>query len=275
MKDYPPSYDYSGVGQKEFTTTIPPYVLGGGTLAFDDTNLVIDSPIFVSPFAPDIKDSMAQSWHLTVERQLFSRTALRLSYAGTKGSNLQISDPINTAAPASTMPGVSTQNRRANPVYGDIGRSTSLGYSSSHQFQAEVRRDVSRGLTLGVFYALNRSVSTSDSVSASAAVAILGDRESGIVSQADRIRLEKASSSNYPIHQFTFGFPLGFAFWTQRAVGHQQQPCHIANHRRMADGRGGIDAFGTIHVLRDQEHNEMAGGRSESPEGSTDSGEVF
>ena len=207
MKDYPPSYDYSGVGQVDFTTTIPPYVLGGGTLAFDDTNLVIGVPVTMAPFAPDIKDSMAQSWNLTVERQLFSRTGLRLSYVGTHGSNLQIIDPINTAAPASTMPGVSTQNRRANPVYGDVGRLTFLGYSNSHQFQAEVRRNVSRGLTFQAFYALNRSVNTSDySAGSSAALTILGDRQSGIASQADRIRLEKASSAYYPIHQFTFNF---------------------------------------------------------------------
>jgi hypothetical protein len=207
MKDYPPSYDYSGVGQTEFTQGIPPYVLGGETLAFDDTNLVIGSPITMSPFSPDIKDSMAQSWNLTVERQLFSRTGLRLSYVGTHGSNLQIIEPINTAAPASTMPGASTQNRRANPVYSDIGRLTFLGYSSSHQFQAEVHRDVSQGLTFAAFYALNRSINTSDySAGSSAALTILGDRQSGIASQADRIRLEKATSSNYPIHQFTFYF---------------------------------------------------------------------
>jgi hypothetical protein len=207
MLKYPQSYDYSGVGQKEFTEGTPPYVLGGGTLAFDDTQLVIGVPITMSPFDPNAKDSMAQSWNLTVERQLFSKTGLRLSYVGTKGSNLQIIDPINTAAPASTMPGVSTQNRRVNPVYSDIGTLTFVGDSSSHQLQAEVRRNVSRGLTFQAFYALNRSINTSDySSGSSAALTILGDRQSGIASQAARINLEKSSSSSYPIHQFTFNF---------------------------------------------------------------------
>jgi hypothetical protein len=220
MVDYPPSYDYSGVGQKEFTEGKPPYVLGGGKLAFDDTNLVIGVPITMQPFDPNLKDSMAQSWNLTVEHQLFSKTGVRMSYVGTKGSNLQIVDPINTAAPASTMPGVSTQNRRVNPVYSDVGRLTFLGDSSSNQFQAEVTRNVSRGLSLQAFYAFNRSVNTSDYSSGnSAALTILGDRQSGIASQADRIRLEKATSSNYPIQQFTFNFVYDLPFGPNQRWG--------------------------------------------------------
>ena len=206
MLRYPSSYDYSGVGQTEFTQGIPPYVLGGGTLAFDDSTLSeIGVPISMAPFAPNMKDSLAQSWNLTLERQVFSKTGLRLSYVGTRGSNLQIIEPVNTAAPQSVMPGVSTQNRRADPIFGDVGTLTFLGYSISHQFQAEVKRNVSRGLTLQGFYALNRSINTSDySAGSSSALTILGDRQSGIASQAERIRLERATSSSYPIHQFTF-----------------------------------------------------------------------
>jgi hypothetical protein len=216
MLDYPPSYDYSGVGQTEFTQGIPPYVLGGGTLAFDDTNLVIGVPVAMQPFDPNMKDSMAQSWNVTLERQLFSRTGLRFSYVGTKGSNLQIAEPINTAAPASTMPGISSQGRRANPVYGDIGRLIFLGYSTSHQFQMAVNRTVSRGLTVGASYAWNRSLNTSESAGG---LTILGDRQSGIASQADRIRLERATSSNYPIHQFSFNFLWDLPFGPNQRWG--------------------------------------------------------
>ena len=207
MLDYPSSYDYSGVGQTEFTQGIPPYVLGGGTLAFDDTQLKIGVPVGMAPFDPYAKDSMAQSWNLTIERQLFARTGLRLSYVGTHGSNLQVQEPINSAAPASTMPGVPTQDRRVNPVYSDVVRLEFLGYSNSHQFQAELRRNISRGLTFQAFYAYNRSVNTSDwSASSSSALQILGDRQSGIASQTDRLNLEKATSSSYPIHNFSFNF---------------------------------------------------------------------
>jgi len=220
MVEYPPSYDYSGVGQTEFTQGTPPYVLGGGKQAFDDTQLRIGVPVTMSPFDPHAKDSMAQTWHLTVERQLFSKTGVRLSYVGTRGSNLQVIDPINSAAPASTMPGVSTQNRRANPVYGDIGQLTFPGFSNSNQFQAEVHRNVSRGLTLQAFYAYNRSINNSDySNGSSAALTILGDRQSGIASQADRLNLEKATSSSYPIHQFTFNFLYDVPFGPNQRWG--------------------------------------------------------
>ncbi len=105
---------------------------------------------------------MAQSWNLTVERQLTTTIGLRLSYVGTKGTNLQMVEPINTAAPASTMPGVSTQNRRVNPIYGDVGRFEGYGYSNSHQFQAEVRRSMTRGMTFQAFYAWNRTLASTE-----------------------------------------------------------------------------------------------------------------
>jgi hypothetical protein len=226
MLEYPPAYDYSGVGQKEFTTTIPPYVLGGGTLAFDENTLSkINTPINMYPFAPDMKDSMAQSWNVTLERQLFSKTGLRLSYVGTKGSNLQFIEPINTAAPASKMPGVTTQDRRTNPLYGDVATLKYSAHSISHQFQAEVKRNVSRGLTIQGFYAWNRSINDSDySAGSASALTILGDRQSGIASLADRLRLERATSSAYPIHQFTFNMLWDLPFGPNQRWGANSGP---------------------------------------------------
>ncbi len=219
MVDWP-SYNWSGVGQAEFTETIPPYVLGGSTQAFDDTNLRVGIPVNMAPFDPNMKDSMAQSWNVTLERQLFSKTGLRLSYVGTKGTNLLISEPINTPAPASQMPGVDGQHRRANPVYSDVQRLETLGYSISHQFQAEVKRNISRGLTLQGFYAWNRSINTSDFAAAnSQGLSILGDRQSGISSQADRIRLERSTSSSYPIHQLSFNLLYDLPFGPNQRWG--------------------------------------------------------
>ncbi len=224
MIGYPPSYDYSGVGQKEFTETTPPYVLGGGTLAFSDTSLSnIGIPISMAPFDPNLKDSMAQSWNFTLERQIFSKTGLRLSYVGTRGTNLQMIEPINTAAPASTMPGVSTQARRADPIYGDVGRLETYGYSNSHQLQAEVKRNVARGLTVQAFYAWNRSLSTTEFATGGGSTQILGDRQSGIASQADRIRVEYAVSSAYPANQITFNFLYDLPF------GPNQRWCATSN----------------------------------------------
>jgi outer membrane receptor protein involved in Fe transport len=225
MVEYPPSYDYSFVGQKDFTTTIPPYVLGGGTKAFDDTQIKIGSPITMQPFDPDMKDSMAQSWNLTLEHQFFSKMGVRLSYVGTKGSNLQVVDPINTAAPASKMPGVSAPNRRVNPVYSDVGTVKFLGRSISHQLQAEIKRNISRGLTFNAYYAWNRSLNNSDYAAGSAGgLGILGDRQSGIPSLEDRLQLEWASSSNYPIHQFVFHMLWDLPFGPNQRWGANSNP---------------------------------------------------
>jgi hypothetical protein len=219
MLNYP-TYGYTWVGEKEFTAAIPPYVLGGGTLAFDDSSLAIGVPIAMSPFSPNMKDSLAQSWNLTLERELPSDIGLRLSYVGTRGSNLQMIEPINSAAPQTTMPGVSLQNRRVNPIYGDIGTLETYGYSNSHQLQAEVRRNILRGLTFQAFYAWNRTLATTEFFAGnSAPTQILGDRQSGINSLDDRVRLEYASSSAYPIHQFTANFLWDLPFGPNRRWG--------------------------------------------------------
>ncbi len=225
MKDYP-SYAYSGVGETEFTQAIPPYVLGGGTLAFDDEKLSkIGVPISMSPFSPEIKDSMAQSWNVTLERALPSNIGLRVSYVGTKGSNLQMIEPVNTAAPQSQMPGVSTQNRRANPVYNDVATLLTDGFSNSHQLQVEVKRNMSRDLTLQAFYAWNRTLANTEfSNGSSAPTTILGDRQSGIASRDDRIALEYANSGSYPLNQFTMNFLLDIPFGPNRRFGHTSNP---------------------------------------------------
>jgi hypothetical protein len=226
MLQYPQSYSYSWVGETDFTQGIPPYVLGGGTLAFDDAKLSrIGIPISMAPFAPDMKDSMAQTWNVTLERQLPSNTGLRLSYVGTRGSNLQMIEPINTAAPQSTMPGVSTQNRRTNPIFGDIATLQTYGYSNSHQLQAEVKRSMSRGLTLQAFYAWNRTLATTEfSAGSSAPTTILGDRQGGIASLDDRIALEYANSGSYPIHQFTMNFLWDLPFGPNQRWGLTSNP---------------------------------------------------
>jgi hypothetical protein len=200
--------------------TIPPYVLGGGTPAFSDTDVFIAAPIGLRPFSPFIKDSKAQSWNLTLEHELFSRTSVRTSYVGTHGSNLQTIEPINTAYPLSLFPDVSTQDRRRDPVYGDIGTLTDYGYSQSHQFQFEIKRNVSRGIIAQGFYVFQRTLNSSEqSTGSSGALGFLGDRQSGIESRDQRLRLEYGNSGYYPRHQVTFNFLIDLPFGPGQRFG--------------------------------------------------------
>ncbi len=186
----------------------PPYVLGGGTRAFSDTDVSISAPVNISPFSPYMEDSMAQTWNLTLQQEILPQTSLQLSYVGTRGSNLQFTEPVNTAYPASLYPGIPSEaNRRANPIFRDTNTLKTGAWSQSHQFQAELMRNVSKGITVQAFYVLAKTLNTSEqSTGTSGALAILGDRRSGIPDLEQRLELEKGDSGYYPRHRFTFNF---------------------------------------------------------------------
>jgi len=192
---------------------IPPYVLGGDTPAFSDTEVFIAAPVNISPFDPYMKDSMAQTWNLTLQQEILPQTSLSLSYVGTRGSNLQFTEPVNTAYPASLYPDTLEAQRRANPVFRDVNTLKTGAWSQSHQFQAEVMRNVSKGITFQAFYVLQKTLNTSEQTTgSSSALPILGDRRSGIPSLDDRLELEKGDSGYYPRHRFTFNFLIDLPF---------------------------------------------------------------
>jgi hypothetical protein len=198
----------------------PPYVLGGSTPAFSDTDVFINAPVGIKPFDPYMKDSMAQTWNVTLQQEVLPQTSLQVSYVGTKGTNLQISDPVNTAYPQSLYPGVSTQNRRANPTFGNAETLKAEGSSQSHQLQVELRRNVSKGINVQAFYVLQKTLNTSEqSTGSSGALAVLGDRQSGIPSLEQRIALEKGRSGYYPRHQFTFNFLIDLPWGPGQPLG--------------------------------------------------------
>jgi hypothetical protein len=185
----------------------PAYVLGGGELAFSDQEVFINAPVAISPFSPYSRDSMAQSWNLTFQQEIFRQTSLQLSYVGTHGSHLQIVDPVNTAYPASLYPDLTTQQRRANPTFNNANTLKDEGWSQSHQFQAEVRRNVTKGLVFQAFYIFQKTLNTSEqSTGSSGALPVLGDRQSGISDLSQRLQLEYGDSGYYPRQAFTFNF---------------------------------------------------------------------
>lgn len=186
---------------------IPPYVLGGGTPAFSDTEVFIKAPVNIAPFSPYMRDSMAQSWNLSLQQQIVSETSVQLSYVGTRGSNLQFGEPVNTFYPRSLYPSLGDSARRADPVFGDANTLKTGAWSQSHQFQAEVRRNVRKGVLFQAFYVLAKTLNTSEqNTGDSRSVSVLGDRQSGIPDLQQRLELEKGNAAYYPRQRFTFNF---------------------------------------------------------------------
>jgi hypothetical protein len=118
------------------------------------------------------KDARARSWHLTLEHELMRNTALRLSYTGLQGRDLEQNYAINSRLgqynyvaktglrPAGTNFG-KDQTLRPNPDW-DLKGQNRTGYSNTHTGQIEVERRFSQGVGFQLFYVFTRSLTSSD-----------------------------------------------------------------------------------------------------------------
>jgi len=213
---------------EETLRRVPPFIMGvtPPDEIFSPTQISVSgSKLGLRPFDPYMQDSWADTWNVTVERELLAQTSLRVSYVGTRGHNLQIMDPINTAKPASLNPGVSERYRRDFPLYADMGTLKTLGKSQSHQLQIEVKRTTARGVTAQGFYVWQKTTNTSEFSAASASpLGILGAGQSGIADINARLQLEKGESGNYPRHNVTFNFLIDLPFGPGKALAGGANP---------------------------------------------------
>src|SRR5205823_5807665 len=144
-----------GTGTFSFRTRpLPEFFIGQATV--DVTGIVpIDSRAqgFVVWDARDWKDNRAQSWHLTLEREVMHDTSLRLSYIGDHGRDLEQRFSVNTreaefnyqARTGQIRPSI-PDVRRVNPNWNFFQAVNHTGYSNTNSFQAEVERRYSNGL---------------------------------------------------------------------------------------------------------------------------------
>ncbi|MEK7408181.1 MAG: TonB-dependent receptor, partial [Acidobacteriota bacterium] len=113
-------------------------------------------------------DNRMQSWHFTVEHSLMNETALRLTYTGNHGRDLEQRFHINAvesewnyqARTGKARPS-NADLRRANPNW-NLSPLNHTGYSNAHSLQAEVERRYHNGLAFQWFYTFSRSLTTND-----------------------------------------------------------------------------------------------------------------
>ncbi len=116
----------------------------------------------------DWKDNHSRSWHFTIEREIMRNTALRLSYIGTQGRDLEQRFAINSresewnyqARTGQVRPS-NPDLRRANPNW-RFRAANHTGYSNNHLAQIEVERRFSDGLSFQIFYTFTRMLTTTD-----------------------------------------------------------------------------------------------------------------
>lgn len=116
----------------------------------------------------DWRDNRAQTWHFTLERELSRDTALRLSYIGTHGRDLEQKFETNAresewnyqARTGLIVPG-RRDDLRVNKDWAPRG-TNHTGFSNSHLLQAEIERRYSNGLAFQWFYTFSRVMTTND-----------------------------------------------------------------------------------------------------------------
>ena len=115
------------------------------------------------------RDGRAQSWNLTVEREIMRDTSLRLSYLGQHGSGLeqrfslnQQESEYNYVARTKLAPPSNRALLRVNKDWNPMGLNKT-GYSNTNGAQVEIERRFSKGIAFQWFYTYNRALTTTDS----------------------------------------------------------------------------------------------------------------
>jgi hypothetical protein len=101
-----------------------------------------------------------QSWHFTVERELFPDWLARAAYAGSKGTKLLQGEQLN---PPIYIPGQSTaanisQRRPYGPAFDTITLVNSVGSSNYNSLQLTLDKRFSRGLTVQANYTWGKAI---------------------------------------------------------------------------------------------------------------------
>lgn len=198
--------------------------------------------------ARDWKDDMAQEWTLTVERELMKNTALKLTYVGNHGSNLEQRfdvNPVESEWNYQARTGLARPSnadlRRINPNW-NFSAANHTGYSNTNTLQAEVERRYYKGLAFQWFYAFTHSLTTSDAggftsgngdknASGTGVFGVPENREilgAPSLSYSQRLRLGYFNSGNIPSHRVAwnglYDLPFGkgqrFGAGVSRALNH-------------------------------------------------------
>ena len=102
----------------------------------------------VNYIPPDLNTGNIQSWHVTLQRELFAGFTVDVGYVGNKSRDLMILADFNQARPNAEGENSTLQARRPIQGYQFIQAAFDGGKGDYHALQAKVERRYSRGLYL-------------------------------------------------------------------------------------------------------------------------------
>jgi hypothetical protein len=170
------------------------------------------------------RDNRAQEWNFTIERELMKDTAVRFSYIGNHGRDLEQRFALNSresewnyqartglAAPTSST---TADLRRINKDWA-FDSASHTGYSWAQSFQTEVERRYTNGLSFQWFYTFAHVLTTSDAggfTSGNGNINSTGEGVFGVpeniqilgapdLSYSDRLKLGYYNAGTVPSHR--------------------------------------------------------------------------
>jgi hypothetical protein len=183
-------------------------------------------------------DARAQSWHLSLEHEVLPETALRVSYIGGHGSNLEQQFELNTREAeynyvrrTGLAPPSNRDLLRANKDWGFIGLNRT-GYSNTHSGQVEIERRFSKGVAFQWFYTYTRSLTTTDAGGFTSGNTGINSGGGGgrvpenhqlwgspNLSYDERLKLVYFNSTNVPPHRVRYNGIVDLPFGRGKALG--------------------------------------------------------
>jgi len=187
-------------------------------------------------------DDRLQQWHVTLERELPHQTAVRVSYLGTHGSDLEQNYAFNTREatfnyatrtglappPADGRP---VDDLRVNPNWNLRAKNRS-GYSNSNSAQVEVERRFSKGLAFQWFYTYIHSLTTTDAGGFTSGNSGINDTRFGAappevidllgepnLSYSHRLHMVYLNSTEVPAHHIRYNAVVDLPFGRGKKFG--------------------------------------------------------
>jgi hypothetical protein len=200
---------------------------------------------------PDMKTPTLISWSMRIERELSPNTSVTVGYVGSHGYHellgLDANEPFPTICPAAPCPAVYPANfpvgiagtpvpagsffiptgtPNANPALAQTWTWFSLGTSSYHALQVDLRRRFSHGLTFRGIYTFSKALDDGDSLNQTTA-----NNAPGLVSNPFNLAADKGLATYNATHigvinalyELPFGHGRRFVSdiegWRERVVG--------------------------------------------------------
>jgi hypothetical protein len=168
----------SGAPSFAFPQVAPPGVAGQAQIGGGELEQATD---------PRYRDAQAAQWNVTVERELTSNTALRVSYVGMNSYRLNVTVNLNQQLPTTVPAPQANPNPIPFPNWGTIFSTQNLGHQNYQAMEMQATHRMGRGLSYQANYTWAHDLSDAQG---DAPTAFQGETRYGLADE-DRFAISK------------------------------------------------------------------------------------